>query len=294
METKYLKTIKTILEEGSFQKAAQKLHYTQSTITFQVRQIEQALKVPLFERIGRKMRLTQAGHDLLPSMEAILEQVRQMQAYSAGAQQVNGTLTLAMPETLLSYQMQPVIQAFRVQAPQVTLSIQALNCYEIRSRVQNGLVDIGVHYDVGGYGPSLVVQQLYTAPLALVASPLLEEDLFVQSEQKKLTVIYSDRNSAYQRIFERYLKDCCITVQNRMLLSSTEAIKQCVSSNLGIAVLPRFAVEQELRRHRLVAIQTPLQRQTLGVVCSYHKNKWHSPAMSLFIKIMEEKLNLSK
>lgn len=65
MNTKYLYTIKTVLETGSFQKAASKLNYTQSTVTFHIQQIEQELDIKLFDRIGRKMVLTQAGREIL-------------------------------------------------------------------------------------------------------------------------------------------------------------------------------------------------------------------------------------
>ena len=60
MEFKYLHTFRTIIETGSFTKAAEKLNYTQSTITFQIGQLEQELSVKLFEKIGRKMVLTKA------------------------------------------------------------------------------------------------------------------------------------------------------------------------------------------------------------------------------------------
>ena len=66
MELKYLNTFKVIVEEGGFTKAAERLNYTQSTITFQIGQLEQELSVKLFERIGRKMVLTKAGERLIP------------------------------------------------------------------------------------------------------------------------------------------------------------------------------------------------------------------------------------
>ena len=69
MDLKYLATIKAILETGSFQKAATRLNYTQSTVTFQVRQLEAELRVQLFERVGRRMVLTQAGQEILPYIE---------------------------------------------------------------------------------------------------------------------------------------------------------------------------------------------------------------------------------
>ena len=66
MELKYLQTLKAITEAGSFAAAAKRLNYTQSTVTFHIQQLEQAMHVALFEKIGRRMVLTQAGHALMP------------------------------------------------------------------------------------------------------------------------------------------------------------------------------------------------------------------------------------
>lgn len=71
MNTKNLVTFKTILEMGSFQKAADKLGYTQSTVTFQIKQLEEELALKLFEKIGRRMELTQAGKDIMPYVDMI-------------------------------------------------------------------------------------------------------------------------------------------------------------------------------------------------------------------------------
>ena len=72
MELKYLNTFRMIVEEGGFSKAAERLNYTQSTITFQIGQLERELSVRLFEKIGRRMILTKAGEDLLPYVDEVL------------------------------------------------------------------------------------------------------------------------------------------------------------------------------------------------------------------------------
>lgn len=81
MELKYLNTFKMILETGSFQKAAERLNYAQSTITLQMQILEQELSVKLFDKVGRRMELTQAGRELIPYIDAVLESVRQMENY---------------------------------------------------------------------------------------------------------------------------------------------------------------------------------------------------------------------
>ena len=81
MELKYLQTFKVILEEGSFSKAAEKLNYTQSTITFQIGQLEQELSTKLFEKIGRRMLPTKAGEQLYPYVQDVLSSVDRLRFF---------------------------------------------------------------------------------------------------------------------------------------------------------------------------------------------------------------------
>ena len=75
MDLKNLRTFQTVVQEGGFNKAAEKLNYTQSTITFQINQLEQELGLRLFEKIGRRMVFPQAGQQLLPHAAEVLAAV---------------------------------------------------------------------------------------------------------------------------------------------------------------------------------------------------------------------------
>lgn len=293
MELKYLRTFKTILETGSFQRAAERLNYAQSTVTLQMQIIEQELSVKLFDKIGRKMELTQAGRELLPYINTALEAVEQMECYGKGDKDLVGTLRIAMPESLLVYQMQPVIRAFREQAPHVNLSLQIPNCYIIREQVLNGSADLGIHYDVGGYGSSLTVEPLSSHPLVLVAGPQLAEtdrDFKTTGQRKDLCLLTVDKNSVYHRALAEYLDKSDIVLGYEMEIGSIEAIKRSVSSNLGIAILPRFTVEQELTAGTLTELSMNGPQKNITAVFSCHKNKWTTPAMDLFIRLLKKQI----
>ena len=90
MDLKYLNTFRVIAEEGSFTRAAERLGYTQSTMTFQMGQLEQALSARLFEKVGRRMVLSQAGRQLLPYVERVLEAVNQMHCFTQDLTQCRG------------------------------------------------------------------------------------------------------------------------------------------------------------------------------------------------------------
>lgn len=293
MELKYLTTFKTILDAGSFQKAAEQLGYAQSTVTFQVQQLEQELSVRLFEKIGRKMMLTQAGRDMLPYVEHILNGVEQLENYGKGNGELKGTLKIAVPETLLTYKMQPVLKAFRDHAPKVKLSVTMLNCFDIRDKVINGEYDLGYHYDVGGYGSSIVVEELAKFPLSLIAPPALtdeERDFITPNKRKNVAMIVGDHNSIFQCMFDAYLAQKHIEPGGILDINSIEAIKRSVVSNIGVTFLPRYVAEDYIEKGLVKEIETGLTQKRVTAVCIYHKNKWITPAMELFIRISKEKM----
>lgn len=291
MELKYLYTFQTILETGSFQKAAERLNYAQSTITLQMQILERELSVKLFEKIGRKMELTQAGEELRPYIDTVIETVQKIESYGKHDSELTGTLRLAMPETLLSYQMQRVIRSFRKEAPNVKLSLQIPNCYVIREQLLSGAIDLGIHYDVGGSGNSLIVERLSSYPLVLIGSASLgkEDCNFVtKGQRKELCLLTPDSNSIYHKQFDEYLRAAGITLNGEMELGSIEALKWSVIENLGVAYLPRFTVEEELRRGAVQELPTAITGNRITSVYSYHKNKWLTPAMKLLIRLLKE------
>lgn len=296
MELKYLHTFKTILETGSFQKAAERLNYAQSTITLQMQLLEQELSVKLFEKIGRKMELTQAGKELLPLIDDVLTAVWQMENYGKCKRELTGNLRIAIPETLLSYQMPQVLKSFRKEAPNVKLSLQTPNCYEIRDQVLHGAADLGIHYDIGGYGTSLVPQPLRSYEFVLIGSTELkpeEQDFISMGQRKEICLLTADKNSLYHKVFDEYLRKADIALNGEMELFSTEAIKRSVISNLGVAYLPRFTVEEELKNKTILELPTSVENKWIGSVCTYHKNKWVTPAMDLFMQLLKDSGNHS-
>lgn len=288
MNTKYLSTLKAILETGSFQKAALKLNYTQSTVTFQIQQLEQDLSVKLFEKVGRKMELTHAGKEILPFIETILQAEYDIKNYGKELSEISGTLRIAIPDELLCTKMQPILQEFTRQAPNVQLIVKALSCYAIRDEVINGGVDLGIHCDIGGYPDTVNVENLTFYKAHLVASPTFSSsqlDFITPHQRKDVNLIISDPHSVHQKRLYQYLNDKEIILNHNMELWSVGAAKTAVMSNLGIAFLPLFTIEDELKNGLLIPVRTELDNQTVPVILSYHKNKFISQPMELFIKL---------
>jgi DNA-binding transcriptional LysR family regulator len=296
MDIRHFKTFKSILEEGSFSNAAMKLGYTQSTVTAQIQQLEYNLSIKLFEKIGRNMVLTPLGKELIPYTNELLDTIKKIESIGKYGDRIKGELTIAIGESLMSYKLQNVLSLFKEKAPNVRLFIISLNCLDIKNVLLKGEVDVGLMYDIGIQNNSLTSVQLADFPLALVCSPLFEQDkidLRNPNQEINTSLIINEVDCIYRKLIESYFHDKNIVLNNTMELWSIEAIKKCVASNLGISFLPRFVVEEELENGKLRELKVDCSNDKITAICAHHKNKWVSPAMSLFMQLVKESFNIN-
>lgn len=290
MELHYLKTFKVITESGSFAEAAEKLNYTRSTITFQIQQLEKEFGITLFEKIGKKMYLTQDGKNILPYIEAILSNYDQI--LICGNTEIS-TLRIAVPESLLTYCFQPVMQAFRENMPLVDLQIQTQSCYNMNQILLSGNADIAIHYDVNQTDSNIFSKVFTKYPLVFFGSPLLsdtERDFSTPNQTKAFGFIDIEIDGLYRHSLDKMLSERNIALSNDMVLGSIAAIVQCTKMRLGVSVLPAFTVERELEDGQLLKIDGSLTPDNISVVYSYHHHKRLSPAMRYFLELAERML----
>lgn len=296
MDLKYLYTFRTIVDEGGFNKAAQKLNYTQSTITFQMNQLEQELSTCLFEKIGRKMVLTKAGESLIPYVDEILQSIDKLHSFESDLSEYQGDLRVGVAETQLCYRFPAILKEFHLKAPKARLFLCSMNCYDIRDELLNGTLDIGVFYeDVGGFGSSLVTYEIGTFPTILLASPETQRQFpdFIKPDQVlSLPLVINEPNCIFRQMFEEYLREKSIRLGHTIELWSIPTIKNLVASGVGITYLPLFTVQEELKTEVLKEIGTDMEEPAITAVCGHHKNKWISPLMQLFIDLCKEHSSL--
>ncbi len=290
MDLRRLLTLKAILEEGTFAKAANKLCCTQSTITFQIRQLEAEYSVQLFEKIGRRMVPTDAAMNMMPHIHEMMTVMNSIKQAVQLSGEPEGELRIAVGETLLSYKIPQVLKSFKKRAPNVLLSLQSKNCYTIRDSLLANEIDLGIFYCVGN-DASLIMENYDEHPLVLVASPELTTVDFIKGNQHiPVSFIINEKQCVFRLMFESILRQRKITVDSTIELISIESIKQCVMANTGVTYLPRFTVEKELRAGLLQELPLLTTPEMLSAVCAHHAGKVITPAMGLFIQTLRESL----
>lgn len=295
METKNLTTLMAIIETGSFQKASAQLNYAPSTVTAQIKQLEDEFSLKLFEKVGRRMELTQAGKDILPFVESILQNVEQISNYKKELSEITGTLRLVAPDSIFIYIMQPIIKAILHDAPNIRLIINSLPSDDINQAIVNGYADIGVDCNKGNFPDTVMHPASKPFQACLIGSAFMnprEQDFITPHQKKSVGMIYNEPNANYQKEITAYLAKKDITLTPDMKLQSIEAVKRSVMNNLGIAYVPSFSVEEELKNGSLLQLKTELDDKIYPAVCVYHRNKWVSPQMELAFRILHEQLGI--
>ena len=291
MDLKFLSTFMTIVSEGSFSKAAEKLGYTQSAITFQMGQLEQELHMKLFEKVGRRMVLTKAGEGLIPYVEEVLSSVEKLRYVQRDLTDCRGDLRIGVGETLMCYKIPAILKEFHRRAPKAQIYLQSMNCYDIRDALMEGSLDLGVFYaDVGGFGSNLAVYSMGSYPVTLVASPETAKqfpDFMTPNRNLDVPFLINEKNCIFRQMFEGYLKEKSITLDHTIELWSIPTIKNLVKNDVGVTFLPKFAAEEELSRGELVEIPCGVTNREIHAVCAHYKNKWVSPLMEMFISLCE-------
>ncbi|WP_342043592.1 LysR family transcriptional regulator [Bacillus sp. OTU2372] len=288
MEIRHFVTFKKVIEFGSFTQAAEHLGYTQSTVTSHIQALEKQIGAPLFERMGRKIMLTDVGKKMMPYTQEILDTYSKIESIASEEKDVRGELKIAAPESLTVYRLEPILREYRNKFPHVSINLSNATCGDNKKALFNGSADIAFVMMPQLQGSDIIVHSLLDESMVLVGSPDCSMNVLdISYENQKINecLITNEKECSYRRIFEEYLRERGIDPSHTMELWSIEAIKRCVMSGLGISYLPLMTVEDEIQEGRLKIIPCDGDFKQIYSQVAYHKNKWISPALSAFINI---------
>ena len=296
-----METFRAVAEELSFSRAAHRLGYVQSSVSAQVAALEQDLGAPLFDRLGRKIALTDAGRVMLRYSGRLLdltEEAREAVADAGvGSGEVTGTLTVSAPETLLTYRLPRLLTLFHERHPNVRLSVRPSAVGRLvgsmRRLVEEGGVNVAFVLDGPVEVSSLSVEPLLEESVSVIvpaAHALASSTMAASRDLSGETVLLPEApesGCAYRGQFERQLGAASVMPAETMEFQSIEAVKQCVAAGMGVSVMPSVAVSAELEDGKLAALrwQEPFEVLTQMV---WHEERWQSPALRAFLETARE------
>jgi len=293
MEIRHLKTFLMVAKLLSFNKAAQRLHYAQSSISAQIQALEEELGVQLFDRLGRRILLTDAGERLIPYAEKIMDLADETRTEIGGGAEPEGSLTIRIPESLGIHRLPSVIYEFSVRFPGIRLNL--INCAHetLQKELRNGAIDLAFLLTESFHASDVEVEALGAESLALVAcasNRLARKRVVRTRDLAGETLLLSKVDCSYRRLFEKILEEKGIPLEATRIFHSVGFLKQCVMAGAGITILPEVAISEEIEKHKLVRLRWEEDNLEVSTLMIWSKGRWVSPTLNAFMEIVRKGL----
>lgn len=294
-----LRTFCAVARSKSFSRAADALNLTQPAVSTQIAALEKEYRVALFHRTTQGVGLTQAGEIVLASAKEILrvlEETRQsldaLQGLTRGKVNLGASLIAGI------YVLPRILGKFKLQHPEIEINLQVEHAPKIVEQIVASNLELGF---VGEGNPIKHPQ--------LAVKPFLNDEFLVivsrYHQWAKLKTIpatalatqpfiASHPESATRQVITRRLESAGVQLNLVMQMENIEMIKKAVEANLGISIMSKFAIQQEIETRRLHALRiakTPLHRQ-MNIV--WHKDRRLSKAAEAFLDFFTKSIMPSK
>ncbi|MEB3120130.1 MAG: LysR family transcriptional regulator [Snowella sp.] len=280
-----LQIFEAIAQHGSFTRAAEELFLTQPTVSQQMKQLTKAIGVPLYEQIGKRIYLTDAGKAVLDVGRDISQRFNDLEMTLADIKGLKqGNLKLAAITTA-KYFVPRILGTFRQRYPGINISLQIANRQQILDRLANNLDDL---YFIGQPPDDLEInlRHFLDNPLVVIAPrnhPLAQEKLISLERLIEEPLIMRESGSGTRMAVESFFAENRLKMRVEMEIGSNEAIKQAIVGGLGLSILSRHSLALEGSQGPLVVLDVegfPIQKHWYVI---YPRNKQLSIVAQTFL-----------
>ncbi|AHF89005.1 LysR family transcriptional regulator [Opitutaceae bacterium TAV5] len=265
LDSRQLLAFATLARRGSFTQAARELSLTQSAISHAIKALERDVGTPLFDRVGKKARLTQAGEGLVVYTERILRDMTDARTSIEELQDWgHGRLRVGTSTTACQLILPTVLREFRQSFPKCPIKIEPGDHPRQLELLRSNQVDLALTLAPAGPAPDLEFRPLFQDELRFLVSPLHRWAAARRAPLAEVaaeTLVLYNKGSSTFRLIEEYFREEGVEPRNFIELGSMEAIKEIVKTGLGAGVLAPWIAREELRSRSLIDL--PLGRRPL-------------------------------
>lgn len=291
MDLRSLNIFIEVAELGSFTRAGEKLGYSQPTISFQIKQLEKEMGVPLFDRIGHTVSLTDAGRDALSYAQNICHMSQEMVLGTAGRREASGVLRLGMADSLCAPLIAGHFGRFRSTYPKVSLHISTGDTGELLEYLDHNEVDMICTMDDHVYDPNYIIANEEEIGVHFVTSPkneLATKEIVSMEELLPQPFLLTEKGMSYRRLMDEKLARSSMEIQPVLETGRADLICDLAEENAGVAFLPDYVTEDGVRQGRLVRLNVPDFRVVVWKQLLYRREKWVSLQMRAMIDHMAD------
>lgn len=283
-------TFLRVAELGSFSRAAEHLGYSQAAVTVQMKQLERELGTQLFERIGRRIRLTEDGARFIPYAQELLKAARNARTFVQGARTPSGRLRIGTAESLSISVLPPVLLQFHRLCPLVETSLHTGLISELFDMVRQNHVDLLYFLDKKTDFPDWIKVFERPEPIVFAASaspPFAGRDHIPLEEVLAEPMALTERGVSYRYDLEQMLAAEKLELHPFLETGNTDIIASLLLRHRRmVSFLPQYVVQKQVRAGRLAVLRVDGPRLQMWSQLVYHKNKWITPQMQAFLELM--------
>lgn len=291
MEFRNIITFLQVASTQNFSLAAKQLGYSQSAITVQIKQLEKELDTQLFERMGKRVYLTEKGKEFISYAENILKASNEAVNFSKIQKAPKGKLKIGGVESICTALLPNLLSKFHREFPQVEIVIKSGTTDQLFKMASSNELDMIFTLD----------EKLFPEDFTCAFSRR-EEICFVAKKEAKYKssmkiaalinepFILTELWGAYQYQLLRKLNHMDLTISPIVEIGNTETIIKLLKSGMGVSFLPEYTVFDDLKDNSLMKITTDLEPVDMYSQLFYHQNKWITPQMKGFIDLVNFQL----
>ena len=284
-----LTTFLKIAETGNFSTAANELGYAQSTVTMQIKQLEDELGVMLFDRLGKSVSLTAAGERLRVHARKMQQLEREILTDVPMSDEPSGVLKLGISESLCYNRFPPLLLAYTRANPKVDIRIQFIMHDTFPEQLKNGTLDLCYtlnplieREDLRLLGKTEERLSFYAAP----THPLADRKRVTEQDLTGVPLLLTAHNCSFRKMLLEDLERAGVRPRIALETSSKEILKQFAANELGVAFMPEMAAEKEVKAGTLVKLKWAGSAFPIYSQVFVHKDKNVSPAIRALVEMI--------
>lgn len=286
MDLRSLNTFIQVSELASFTKAAERLGYSQPTVSFQIRQLEEELGVRLFDRIGHTVSLTEEGREALNYAHSICRIASEMSSEAIKSKHNKSIIRIAMADSLCSPLIVENFSEFHRKHKNISLKIMTAGTDELFRLLDHNDADIVCTLDTHIYNMSYVVsseEKLGAHFVCASSSPLCEATYLEITDLLSSPFILTEKGMSYRRMLDEKLAKMSLEVSPVLEIGSADLICELIKEGAGLSFLPDYVTEKGVRSGELTRLSVKDFDIELWKQVLYHRDKWITPEMKTVI-----------
>ena len=290
MELRNLITFIHVAELGSFTKAAEQLGYSQSTVSFQIKQLEDEIGCLLFERINHTITLTQRGHDLVSYAHQVRALTEDFKESLTKEEECSGHIHVVTPDSVCDEMISARYLDFHQKYPSISIRFTTGDSALLLNMLDHNEADVIITLDHRLYHKDYVIAKEERLPMHFVASPISKfadaKNLSIKDIAKE-PFILTEFGQGYRRVLDKELAKKSLEITPVLEIGRTDIITRILAQSDMISYLPDFVTEELIESGELcyldvVDINIDIWKQLI-----YHKNKWMSKSLKTFIEYIK-------